>query len=476
MKEKNLYFIIIGITFLLLITPHMIRLMSYEGLIPGEDTYYHLRLADYIRQNLRIPENDPLMDRIYAYNPYHLILAGTSFIFGLELTSRIIPIILGLLTMTFFYLVMKNLRLGEKKRFFICLILALSPIFIYTFSTSSHFAIIIFLNILGFYFFIKRKRLSLFLAIVTFASIPFFNFFNALITLILLFAYTIYNRVNRRRLYLVSFGVTLRTLIYHFYIFYRFGLPQRASFATQPIIQSLVSDIGAMVGFSFFTILLAIIGLVVTWKKKKEFYYIYVVTLVLVLSSFYFGDYTNIYLNFIIVIMAGYGFFFLIDRRWQIKIIKNASLLLIICGIVFSMVSYITRFSGMQPYPEEVESLKWLEQNSDEMDIVLSHYSNGFWIEYFAKRPVILDSYFDYVNDLEQKYADSKTIFYSRSLAMTTDLLDRNDIKYIWINKQMKEGLVWTESDQGLLFLFSNKEKFKKVYSDAGVDIWEYIG
>lgn len=129
----------------------------------------------------------------------------------------------------------------------------------------------------------------------------------------------------------------------------------------------------------------------------------------------------------------------------------------------------------MQPTPEEVKSLEWLKHNSKESDIVLSHYSNGFWIEYFANRPVILDSYFDYINDLEQKHADSVTIFNSRSLTMTTKLLDKNDITYIWINKPMKEGLVWTESDDGLLFLFSNKEKFKKVYSDGWIEIWEYI-
>jgi asparagine N-glycosylation enzyme membrane subunit Stt3 len=415
------------------------------------------------------------VDRIYTYNPYHLILAAAGYIIGIELATKIIPLIFGLLSMTLFYMIMENLRLKEKKRFFICLILALSPIFIYTFSTSSQFAIILFLNLLGFYFFIKKQKIFTYLSILVFASIPFFNFFNALVTLILLFTYTIVKGVNRNKFYFVSAGIILKTLIYHLYIFYRFGLPQTPSFISHNIIQNLVSDLGAKTGFSFFAILLAAVGLVTTWKKRREFYYIYVLALVLIISSIYFQDLANIYLNFVIVIMAGYGLFFLIDRKWDTKIVKNASLLLIICGIVFSMVSFMIRFSSMPPYSEEIESLEWLNQNSNENDRVLSYYSNGFWIEYFAKRPVLLDSYFDYINDLEQKYADSEVMLHSRSLKITKELLDKNNIRYVWINKAMKQGLVWSREDEGLLFLFKDKETFKKIYTNDEAEIWEYL-
>jgi len=476
MKEKKLYWALLTITLLILLTPHLIRMMAYENLIPGEDPYYNLRMAGYIKENLKIPKTDPLIDRIYPYNPFHIMLAAAGSIIGVELAGKIIPLIMGAASITFLYLILSNLKIDQKKVFFICLILALSPIFIYTFSTTSQFSVIIFLNILGTFFFIQKGKVFTTISIITFASIPFFNFFNALVTLILLFSYTIITKIEKKRFYWVSAGITIRTLAYHFYIFYRFGLPQTPSFIKEPIIQKSISDLGAITGFSFFTLVLAMIGLVSTWKKRKEFYYIYIISLILLLSSFYFGTYTNIYLNFIIVIMAGYGFFYLTDRKWQIKIIRNVSLLLIICGIIFSMVSYITRLSGIHPYPEEAESLQWLKENSEQGETILSHHSNGFLIEYYTDRQVILDSYFDYTNDLEQKYADSKTIFNSRSLKMTTELLDKNNVRYIWINRQMKQGLVWTEEDEGLLFLFSDKDTFKKIYSNGEAEIWEYLG
>ena len=43
----------------------------------------------------------------------------------------------------------------------------------------------------------------------------------------------------------------------------------------------------------------------------------------------------------------------------------------------------------------------------------------------------------------------------------------------IWIDSQMKDGQVWTKEDEGLLFLFSNKETFRRVYNKEGIEIWE---
>jgi hypothetical protein len=37
----------------------------------------------------------------------------------------------------------------------------------------------------------------------------------------------------------------------------------------------------------------------------------------------------------------------------------------------------------------------------------------------------------------------------------------------------MRKGLVWTKEDEGLLFLFSNKDEFRKVYDREGIEIWK---
>ena len=86
-----------------------------------------------------------------------------------------------------------------------------------------------------------------------------------------------------------------------------------------------------------------------------------------------------------------------------------------------------------------------------------------------------MDELFDYAPEVEQRYNDSMTIFNSRNLKTTTQLLDKYNITYIWIDKKMKTGQVWEKENQGLLFLLKNSERFKSVYDLDEVEIWTYI-
>ena len=56
----------------------------------------------------------------------------------------------------------------------------------------------------------------------------------------------------------------------------------------------------------------------------------------------------------------------------------------------------------------------------------------------------------------------------------TKELLDDYNIKYIFIDNEMKKGLVWNEKE-GLWFSFRNNETFKNLYDKDGIEIWEYI-
>ena len=108
----------------------------------------------------------------------------------------------------------------------------------------------------------------------------------------------------------------------------------------------------------------------------------------------------------------------------------------------------------MQPDNNIKKSLVWLNEYSDSNEVVLSHYSKGSFIEYWAELPVVMDSVFEYAPELNERYNDSTRIFNSRSLKETKKLLDKYKIKYIWIDPEMKNGLVWLEDKEGLLFLY----------------------
>jgi len=100
-------------------------------------------------------------------------------------------------------------------------------------------------------------------------------------------------------------------------------------------------------------------------------------------------------------------------------------------------------------------------------------HSYGHWIEFTSERVVLLDGSPAYVKDLETRYNDSLWLFSSKDLETTRNLLFKYDIDYIFIDNVMKEGLVWLEQDEGLLFLLRNNETFKNVYNQTGVEIWQ---
>jgi len=264
------------------------------------------------------------------------------------------------------------------------------------------------------------------------------------------------------------------TSIYYFLAIYPEFLPRSTFFIEKITTSNFVSDFGSFYGFSVFMLILAFMGFFILWTQKKKYFLFLITLIILIVSSLYF-PFVNIFSNYIFSFLAAITLLAIIRRKWQHRIIKNATLILIFCGLLFSTTSFINRLTENEPKPEQVESLIWLSKYSKQGEVILSHYSNGFFIEYFAKRPVVMDEMFVYAPDLEERFNDTNTIFYSRSLEQTTSLLDKYNVKYIWIDKKMNSGLVWTKKDQGLLFLFRNKETFKNIYSYSEIEIWEYL-
>ena len=242
-------------------------------------------------------------------------------------------------------------------------------------------------------------------------------------------------------------------------------------FVFTSIFINLVSDLGGLFGFGIFSIILSVMGLYVIWSIKKLIIP-HMLLLGFILTSFVL-NYINVYLNFIAAIFVGYGLFVFIKRKWKVKLIETLTLTLLICGLLFSSLSYTNRISDSLPDRPLIESLEWL--GSQPQGKVLTHPSNGLWIEAIAKKPVVIDSLVPYSPDINATLTDLNDIFYSRNLENTKALLDKYNISYIWISPKMKQGQVWTKEEQGLLFLFRNSETFKKTYDQEEIEIWKYL-
>jgi len=299
----------------------------------------------------------------------------------------------------------------------------------------------------------------------------FFGITNAIITLILLAALVICKPLSTNNKKAIYLFVLCLALVLGFYLtqYIILGFPNIPGFISINYLQKLISDFRSN-GFSLFSVLLAGLGVIVSWKNKNKYAVGYILFFVF-LALFKFLN-IGIFLSFIISIFAGYALITLFTMHWDLIQVKKFTFFILILGLFLSSVSYLNRSADFPPTNQDILALNWLKENSVPDSVVFSHYKNGFLIQTIAGQTVVMDGNFEYI-DAEQRFKDSYDLFYNRNLQKTRTLLTKYDISYIYINPLMKQGDVWTREEQGLLFLFRNNETFKNIYQNKGFEIWK---
>ena len=108
-----------------------------------------------------------------------------------------------------------------------------------------------------------------------------------------------------------------------------------------------------------------------------------------------------------------------------------------------------------------------MEKNGKEGN-VLSYQGYGFAIEYITGQPVVADSF------STEKYVNlSNNLFGLRNIDKVKDLSKEYNIRYILITPEMRNGLIWSRNEEGMLFLLKNSENFNKVFDKDNYEVWE---
>jgi len=474
-SKKQVFILLLFISLFVLITPHLVRFFRHDSIMMGSEPYYHGRIARQITES-GIPSEDSLsnLSKPYIFDPYHSIVALFSLIFGITFASKLIPFICGMLSVLIFYCILKQLGFDSLNRVVISLVFILSPVFIYIFTMSTPFGIIVLLDLLGFYFFIQKTKDDFTLSVVVFCAASFFSLANLLMILLITLAYVLSDRKKMDKFYTLLLFISLVFLIHYIGIYFKFGIPFAAMLFESNLVQRIVTDLGGFFGFSIFAILLAVLGLVIVWREKGRLYYVYLIMILVAVISFFY-NYVVVYSNFIVAILAGIAFAALIRRKWELKLVRNLSIILLFCSILFSAVSYTVRISNEQPSSEIMDALDWINQNSNEGDVVFSHYTKGFWIQFQSGRHVVTDDSSINSPELKGVLDDSEIIFESWDIKETRNLLEKYNVSFVLITKDMYEGVVWEKPEQGLAYLLRNGETFKKEYNNTYTGVWRYI-
>jgi len=461
--QKNYNLLLILVILVLICVPIIIKTTTSQKTYLAEETYYHERMIQQIRAD-GITTLDNIQEQNISTNIFYIIFAYTYI--PTNILIIIIPIIFAALSLLIMFKILKMLKLNEEVAKYGLIVLVISPAILYVFTVFSPKNFIYLMFLLTIFLAFKKN----YWGILTLMLLSLTNAIIGGITLVLLIlSYLLNYTKDKTQIY--GCGLIYVLTLLGLFLFSKTNLiidftPTILGFG------ELFSEFGSLQGYTIMILGLAIIGIASWWMKNTER-----TTIILTISALFVISiiYPTIKLITITVfaVYAGFAIDYLIKREWILEILKNITLLLIICSLIFTMVVFNATILKTVSY-ENVLGASQLT-SADKGDTILSSEKNGFIIQNLAARKTFLDGasykypgYSDKIIILEQ-------IYYSKNLKNLEEQLQNNSIKYIFVDSEMKQNL-WNNKEEGLMFFLINAKEFVKVYENNNIEIYRYLG
>ena len=160
LNAKKYFYLLLILCIVLLSLSQYLRFRNNDGFFYGEESYYNLKIAEFIKENKAFPAEDSMS---YGGRPYvgeygyPLLLS-----LNIKIIPRILPILLGVFSFILFYFIITKIKF--EIRGLASLILIISPTFIYLFSTLTKYSVVVFLSLFAILLHLNKKhKIALFL-------------------------------------------------------------------------------------------------------------------------------------------------------------------------------------------------------------------------------------------------------------------------------------------------------------------------
>ncbi len=443
-----------------LILPQFLRPDTY-GMI-GDTSYYYLRIA----QHPFTPE-DPLSygGRINTIQVYPLLISVFSGVFNIPLSAAILIlsflITLGILFT--FYLILRKLQYSRIFAAGAAFIAALAPPLIRFANTPNTYALSLFLILLAYLAHLFKQRT---LSTVPLLLIPFLGITHTLIALFCLIILAIHEKVIPLVRIILLCALSLIPLL-------AYGIPTIPPTVGEVTFISLFfSEFGAVLSASIFLILLAFFGLRMLWHEKYTHLTFYLLLFGIIAITLLYSAYLP-YVVLPLAFLAALGTRSLITKPWESPILQHIILGLLLLGLVFSTLLSYPVIALAEPHPDTFAAFAHLQEDTTSPEIVIiSHPDNGNWISSIGNRTNIMDTEYAFAPNIHDRWNDTQTLFATKDITEAERIIRKYDIDYIYIDKDMRNGQVWNDTSQGLLFLFEASTKFSLYYQGSEVELW----
>ncbi len=428
-----------------------------------DSSYFVLRQAEYIQEN-GVPQfldSYSYGGRYYIFLPvFHYIVALMGLFLDIAILSSIVLNLVSSMIIIIVYKIVKFMYQNERLGLFCAFLSGAVPVFVSkTINNLSVYSLTIPLTFLVLYFFLRinitkkpRNYLLLFILLVLLSPTTIYLVFAYLFYVILAFVMGI--KIGREQGELILFSVPFAFWFY-FVVFKEALFIHGIDIIWQNLPNIVLSRyfydatiIGTIYKIGLIPLIAGIGGIYLFFTKKKgksSAFFVSFASVITFMLWFKFIplDLGLIYLGIIMVILSSVAFIEWVNYLKRTKFSIAGKYLTAVFIILFSMTSVIPALTFSQAETDEAISgreiaiIDFFQNLTESNSTILTTIYDGHLVSYYAKRKTIVDSNFIFVDDLDSRLSDVRTMYLS---AVSPDsLLEKYNIDYIYFSDQAKE-------------------------------------
>ncbi len=169
--------------------------------------------------------------------------------------------------------------------------------------------------------------------------------------------------------------------------------------------------------------------------------------------------------SIVIAVLASRGVLRLVREKWELDPLRQLLIVLVWCAAGFLIITAVRNVSLEQPSSRLVEVLSYIGEQRRPGG-VLTDPEIAPLVTYFSGRRATLSQ------DADPELV--RAAFLTRDANAMYALLESTDTSFILITREMRTEL-FSRSDEGMLFILPNTERFVTITSDEDVTLWYYI-
>ncbi len=431
----------------------------------GPDPLFHIRMSELVVSEFSIPDFDSLsmQGRQYSYAPEFHILFAFLFLFTaipIDLLAMLLPALYGTMTVLIVYCFAKRL-FGEKTALFSAFSLALMGLHIARTASYARPDSLSLLIVPAVLFLVFRKKY--FSATILSSAQVLLHPLSAMYLYLFLVGWIVFQRFKTGKWITQIFPIIFIPFLLFVGWLAWFSLPIESYLSSTSLESSEMSSpsILSMIRLLLFSWIFILLGLKFVPKKYfLKFWFGF---------SFIYGLFSTRLLLFFSLpaaIVAGRGLSFTSSKTVsRKKFFYMLIFLLAVSSLVFTLTSF-NKFTSSS----DRSALSWLGDNSLPSSVVASIWDYGHPITYFSSRQVLVDGYFEFAPQLEERNADSKTLFQSSDCEKISEIVNRWGLTHSFAGKKwlfsetVKNGLLEADcsfvhniysSDSAKLFFYN---------------------